>query len=101
MTMPLIRFLPEAVEDLLETQRWYGRREPALARDFAEAFAAAVERIRLDPRSFPLIHGQIRRLVLRQFPYAVVFKEWGSPGFVDRSQGYAGVSLGVETNCCS
>jgi hypothetical protein len=26
---------------------------------------------------------------------------WGSPGFVDRSQGYAGVSLGVETNCCS
>jgi hypothetical protein len=26
---------------------------------------------------------------------------WGSPGFVDRSQGYAGVSLGAETNCCS
>ncbi len=76
--MALIRFLPEAVEDLLETQRWYGRREPALARGFAEAFAAAVERIiRHDPRSFPLIHGQIRRLVLRQFPYAVVFKEEG------------------------
>ena len=31
MTMPAVRFLPEAVEDLLETQRWYGRREPALA----------------------------------------------------------------------
>ena len=60
MTMALIRFLPEAVEDLLETQRWYGRREPALAGDFADAFAAAVERIRRDPRSFPLIHGQIR-----------------------------------------
>jgi len=53
MTMPLIRFLPEAVEDLLETQRWYGRREPALARDFAEAFAAAVERIRRDPDPSP------------------------------------------------
>jgi plasmid stabilization system protein ParE len=78
MTMALIRFLPEAVEDLLETQRWYGRREPALAGDFADAFAAAVERIRRDPRSFPLIHGQIRRLVLRQFPYAVYFREEGS-----------------------
>ena len=77
MTMPLIRFLPEAVEDLLETQRWYGRLDPVLARDFAEAFAAAVERIRHDPRSFPLVHGQIRRLVLRQFPYAVYFKEEG------------------------
>ena len=42
------------MEDLLATQRWYGRREPALARDFAEVFAAAVERIRRDPRSFPL-----------------------------------------------
>jgi plasmid stabilization system protein ParE len=77
MTMPAVRFLPEAVEDLLETQRWYGRREPELAGDFADAFAAAMERIRRDPRSFPLIHGQIRRLVLRQFPYAVYFREEG------------------------
>jgi plasmid stabilization system protein ParE len=73
--MPAVRFLPEAVEDLLETQRWYERLEPALARDFAEAVAAAVERIRRDPRSFPMIHGQIRRLVLRRFPYAVYFRE--------------------------
>jgi plasmid stabilization system protein ParE len=72
-----VRFLPEAVEDLLATQRWYGRRAPALGRDFAEAFAAAVERIRRDPRSFPLIHGQIRRLVLKRFPYAVYFREQG------------------------
>jgi len=26
MTLPSVRFLPEAVEDLLETQRWYGAR---------------------------------------------------------------------------
>ena len=78
MTPPSVRLLPEAVEDLLETQRWYRRLEPALARDFAEAFAAAVERIRRDPRSFPLIHGQTRRLVLRRFPYAVYFREQGA-----------------------
>jgi plasmid stabilization system protein ParE len=70
-----VRFLPEAVEDLLATQRWYGRLDPALAQDFAEAVAAAVERIRRDPRSFPMIHGQIRRLVLRRFPYAVYFRD--------------------------
>jgi toxin ParE1/3/4 len=38
----------------------------------------AVERIRRDPRSFPMIHGQIRRLVLRRFPYAVYFREQGA-----------------------
>jgi toxin ParE1/3/4 len=75
MTPPSVRLLPEAVEDLLETQRWYARLEPALAPDFAEAFAAALEGIRRDPQSFPLIHGQIRRLVLRRFPYAIYFRE--------------------------
>jgi len=46
MTFLAVRFLPEAVEDLLETQRWYGRRQSELAEDFAESVAAAVERIR-------------------------------------------------------
>ena len=78
MTLPSVRFLPEAVEDLLETQRWYGARESALAKDLAEAVAAAVERIRLNPQSFPLIHRRIRRVVLSRFPYAVYFREQGT-----------------------
>jgi toxin ParE1/3/4 len=78
MTPPSVRLLPEAVEALLETRPWYGRLEPVLARDFAEAVAAAVERIRREPRSFPMIHGQIRRLVLRRYPYAVYFREQGA-----------------------
>ncbi|MGL6134715.1 MAG: hypothetical protein ACRC1L_11090, partial [Prochlorococcaceae cyanobacterium] len=53
-----MRFLPEALEELLETQRWYGMREPALANDFAQTVATAVERIRHHPQSFPLIHGR-------------------------------------------
>ena len=77
MTRPAVRFLPEAVADLLETQRWYGRREPALARDFAETVAAGVQRMRHAPQSFPLVHGQLRRLVLSRFPYALYFREQG------------------------
>lgn len=78
MTHLAVRFLPEALEDLLETQRWYGSCESALARDFAETVAAGVERIRHSPQSFPLIHGQIRRLVLSRFPYALYFREQGA-----------------------
>ncbi len=32
---------------------------------------------------------------------AALERAWGSHGFVGRSQGYSGVILGVETNCCS
>ena len=49
-----------------------------MAQDLADTVAAAVERIRLNPQSFPLIHGQIRRVVLSRFPYAVYFREQGT-----------------------
>ncbi|MBD2550258.1 type II toxin-antitoxin system RelE/ParE family toxin [Microcystis elabens FACHB-917] len=78
MTLPAVRVLPEALEELVETQRWYGMREPALANDFAQTVAAAEERIRHNPQSFPLIHSRIRRLVLSRFPYAVHFREQGA-----------------------
>ena len=37
-----------------------------------------MERIRLNPQSFPLVHGQIRRVVLSRFPFAVYFREQGT-----------------------
>jgi plasmid stabilization system protein ParE len=72
-----VRFLPEALDDLLETQGWYASREPALAQAFAEAIALAVERIAQDPKAFPCVHGGVLRLVVRRFPYAVYFREAG------------------------
>jgi len=72
-----VRFLPEALDDLLETQGWYASREPGLAQAFAEAIALAVERIAQDPEAFPCVHGGVRRLVVRRFPYAVYFREAG------------------------
>jgi plasmid stabilization system protein ParE len=73
----LVRFLPEALDDLLETQGWYASREPALAQAFAGAIAYAVERIAQDQAAFPFVHGAVRRLVVRRFPYAVYFREVG------------------------
>ena len=72
-----VRFLPEALDDLLETQGWYASREPGLAQAFAQAIILAVERIAQEPAAFPCVHGAVRRLVVRRFPYAVYFREVG------------------------
>jgi plasmid stabilization system protein ParE len=70
-----VRFLPEALEDLLASQRWYASREPGLGQTFAEAIGVAVKRIAQDPAKFPCVYGAVRRLVVRRFPYAVYFRE--------------------------
>ena len=72
-----VRFRPEALDDVLETQRWDASRAPGLGRAFAEASAYAIERIDQDPAAFPCVHGAVRRLVLRCFPCAVYFREEG------------------------
>ena len=50
-----VRFLPKALEDMIETQRWYASREPGLGQAFAEAIAVALERIEQDPAAFPCV----------------------------------------------
>ena len=72
-----VRFLPEALEDLITNQRRYSSREPGLEKDFAEVIEAAIKRILNDPSPFPCVYGPVRRLVVRRFPYALYFREVG------------------------
>ena len=74
---PVVRFLPEALDDVIKSQRWYASRQPGLGQSFAEAITAGVERIASNPAAFPYVHGSVRRLVVRQFPYAIYFREAG------------------------
>ena len=78
MTKP-IRTEPEANEELLEAVRWYEQRRPGLGLEFLAAIGAAVELIQRHPGGsrVPGVKDEVpaRRLVLRRFPYAVVFLE--------------------------
>jgi plasmid stabilization system protein ParE len=75
--MRAVRFLPEALDDVLEIQRWYASRVPDLGKAFAEAIAFAVEHIARDPAAFPYVHGAVQRLVAHRFPCAVCFRQVG------------------------
>ena len=65
---------PQAQGELLAGRDWYEERRPGLGADFSAAVDRAVERIEERPSSFPYVHEQIRRAVLRRFPYAVFFQ---------------------------
>jgi len=75
-----IRIEPEADEELLQAARWYEQRRPGLGLSFLAAIGAAVELIQRHPAGgipVPGVRDEVpaRRLVLRRFPYAVVFLE--------------------------
>jgi plasmid stabilization system protein ParE len=66
-------FTPIAREELIEAQNWYENEAPGLGRRFRAAVDTAVDRISDNPRQFPVVYRNIRRALLRHFPYALMF----------------------------
>jgi plasmid stabilization system protein ParE len=69
---PVIFTLPARAE-LIDAQDWYESEASGLGRRFQAAVDAVVERISANPRQFPVVHKNIRRALLRRFPYALMF----------------------------
>jgi plasmid stabilization system protein ParE len=75
-----VRAEPEADEELRAAARWYETSRPGLGREFLAAIGSAVELIQRHPAGgsrVPKVKRRVpvRRLILRRFPYSVVFLE--------------------------
>jgi toxin ParE1/3/4 len=67
-------FRPEAQEELLEAKAWYESRADGLGMDFARAFEFALLNAVRRPASFPVVEDDLRRVLLRRFPYALFYR---------------------------
>ena len=70
-------FRPQAEDDALEVRTWYESRREGLGREFGTAVDELVTRIADNPLAFQRAHGEMRRAVLAQFPYAIYFRVEG------------------------
>ena len=68
-----VRLTPAAEADVEATLEWYGERGPELGEQFRQAFERSLELIQENPRSGPKVHGEIRRALLRRFPYCIFY----------------------------
>jgi plasmid stabilization system protein ParE len=66
-------FTPAARAELIEAQDWYEGEAPGLGRRFRQAVEVLAERMRANPRQFPVVFKSVRRALLRRFPYALFF----------------------------
>ncbi len=59
--------------ELIEAQTWYEREAAGLGRRFRQAIATLMERMANNPRQFPVVFKNVRRALLRRFPYSLFF----------------------------
>jgi plasmid stabilization system protein ParE len=71
MTRIIVRSAAEA--DISEAALWYEDRAVGLGAEFLRAADAAIVGLRRMPERFPRVYGDVRRVLVRRFPYAFYF----------------------------
>lgn len=66
-------FTQAARAELIAAQDWYEREATGLGRRFQQAIDALVVRMSENSRQFPTVFKNLRRALLRRFPYSLFF----------------------------
>ena len=69
-----IRFQPEAEAELAEARVWYGLQRDGLDATLMRRIDETLQRIVEAPNTYPLVYRQLRRAVVRQFPFAIFYE---------------------------
>lgn len=64
----------QAEAELLAARDWYENQRAGLGQEFVNEVREAVSAIAARPLTFPKVHGEMRRVILRRFPYGVFFQ---------------------------
>jgi toxin ParE1/3/4 len=74
MSKPMV-VEPEAEADLKDAYLWYQKQREGLGDDFLLCYEAAPDAIGQWPRAYPVVGRHSRRILLRRFPYSVLYVE--------------------------
>ena len=74
MIRPLALSIP-ARDDLVDAAFWYETQRKGLSEDLFANIDAALKAISERPESFPLIRKNVRRALVKRFPFAIYFRE--------------------------
>ena len=72
--MKALVYWPEAEADVRAAFDWYQRQRDGLGSEFLEELTKAEDKVRADPFAFRLLRRDARRLLLRRFPYQLIYR---------------------------
>jgi len=71
--MPRLVVRVEAEADIERAARWYEAELPGLGAEFLESIQDTVAAILESPLMYPAVEGDVRRAIMRRFPFLVYF----------------------------
>ena len=74
----VLRLRPEAEQDLLDAATWYEQRRESLGHQFLDEAVASLGAIGKAPSMYPQVYRNVRRALLRRFPFGIFYKVEGS-----------------------
>ena len=69
----LLSFRPEASADVVEAFSWYDGQRAGLGEEFLADLDATLGLLQRMPESCPVAYRDLRRALLRHFPYAIYY----------------------------
>jgi plasmid stabilization system protein ParE len=72
--LSLVQLKLSAVEDLAEGYAWYEQQRPGLGDDFLAVVEQCLESIARHPRGNAIATKNVRRAVVRRFPYSIFYE---------------------------
>lgn len=66
-------FHPEAEAEFVQAIDYYEECEAGLGYDFAVEVYSAIERIMAHPKAWPILEEDMRRSLVRRFPFGIIY----------------------------
>jgi plasmid stabilization system protein ParE len=67
-------FRPAVRNELDEAYRWYDSQKPGLGDEFLDCIDEMLNRICVMPEVSPVVYRDVRRAVVKRFPYAIYYR---------------------------
>lgn len=68
-----IVFRASANAELVAAKTWYDQQRHGLGDEFARSLESAINRVARNPFAAPAVHKDVRRVLLKRFPYSVFY----------------------------
>lgn len=69
-------FHPEAEQEFSDAVAYYEDCRTGLGSEFMQEILAAIERMLAYPKAWPVLEGEIRRVLIHRFPYGILYVEF-------------------------